>query len=567
MTRGRLTVAGSAAGSGAWAWPVADASAAGAARPGAGAGAPRRVVIVGAGMAAARLAEELRAGQPDPAALEVTVLGAEPDEPYNRIMLSHAVAGGGANAGGATAGGAAMSAVARLKPTGWWERNAVELRTSAQVIAIDRAAREVMLADGSRVAYDHLVLATGAQPRIPPIAGIRVERAESVGPDGAEPDCAGMDSAGQDGAALAPGAFTLRDAADGRALTVHLAATPGPVAVVGGGFIGLEVACALAAAGREVTVVHPRDRPMNGVLDAGAGAVLVRALAALGIRVRTRVRATVWDGRGLVLDDDDVVVASTVVLTAGQAARADLARDAGLEVGDGIVVDDELATSDPAISAIGDCAEHRGSVGGLVAPAWEQATVLAARLTGGDPGARYVGATQVTRLKAFGLDVVALGELALGELAAGEIGGVGAGGENECDCCRVESTTISEPARGRYARVDVAGGKVVGAVLVGHPEPVGTLTQLYESALPVPDDVVSVILGRAEAVSAATPATMPAAAVVCRCNGVSKSDLVAAWGDGARDQAGLAERTRAGTGCGGCASAVEGICGWLRDAS
>ncbi|WP_264887824.1 FAD-dependent oxidoreductase [Dietzia sp. NCCP-2495] len=527
---------------------MADASAAGAARP----GAPRRVVIVGAGMAAARLAEELRAGQPDSAALEVTVLGAEPDEPYNRIMLSHAVAEGGANAGGATAGGAAMSAVARLKPTGWWERSAVELRTSAQVIAIDRASREVMLADGSRIAYDHLVLATGAQPRIPPIAGIRVERAESVGPDGA---------------ALAPGAFTLRDAADGRALTAHLAATPGPVAVVGGGFIGLEVACALAAAGREVTVVHPRDRPMNSVLDAGAGAVLVRALAALGIRVRTRVRATVWDGRGLVLDDDDVVVASTVVLTAGQAARTDLARDAGLEVGDGIVVDDELATSDPAISAIGDCAEHRGSVGGVVAPAWEQATVLAARLTGDDPGARYVGATQVTRLKAFGLDVVALGELALGELAGGDVGGVGAGRAAECDCCRVESTTISEPARGRYARVDVAGGKVVGAVLVGHPEPVGTLTQLYESALPVPDDVVSVILGRAEAVSAATPATMPAAAVVCRCNGVSKSDLVAAWGDGARDQAGLAERTRAGTGCGGCASAVEGICGWLRDAS
>ena len=173
-----------------------------------------------------------------------------------------------------------------------------------------------------------------------------------------------------------------------------------------------------------------------------------------------------------------------------------------------------------------------------------------------------MGATQVTRLKAFGLDVVALGELALGELADRDVGGV-----DECDSCRVESTMISEPARGRYARVDVAGGKVVGAVLVGHPEPVGTLTQLYESALPVPDDVVSVILGRAEAVSAATPATMLAAAVVCRCNGVSKSDLVAAWGDGARDQAGLAERTRAGTGCGGCASAVEGICGWLRDAS
>lgn len=130
----------------------------------------------------------------------------------------------------------------------------------------------------------------------------------------------------------------------------------------------------------------------------------------------------------------------------------------------------------------------------------------------------------------------------------------------------MDSTTISEPARGRYARVDVAGGRVVGAVLVGHPEPVGMLTQLYESALPVPDDVVSVILGRAESASAATPATMPASAVVCRCNGVSKGDLVAAWGDGARGRAELTEHTRAGTGCGGCVAAVDGICGWLRAA-
>lgn len=521
-----------------------------------GAVGPFRVVIVGAGMAAARLAEELRAGQPDPAALAVTVLGTEPDEPYNRIMLSHAVAGvgsvsgaagpgdvvpGGAGQSGEASGGAATTAVARLKPSGWWERNAVDLRTSAPVTAIDRCAREVVLEDGSRVGYDHLVLATGAQPRIPPVAGIRAEGAgqEETGPE--------------ETAALAPGAFTLRNAVDGRALTAHLAANPGPVAVVGGGFIGLEIACALAGAGRDVTVIHPRGWPMNGVLDAGAGAVLIRALAALGVRVKTRVRASGWDGRGLVLDDDDVVVAHTVVLTAGQAACTDLALGAGLKVGDGVLINDELATSDPAISAIGDCAEHRGVVGGLVAPAWEQATVLAARLTGVDPGARYVGGTCVTRLKAFGLDVVALGKLAADP--------------NGCRCCGVEVTAISEPARGRYARVDVVGGRVVGAALVGHPEPVGMITQLYESALPVPEDMVSVILGRAESVSAPTPATMPAAAVICRCNGVSKGDLVTAWGDGARDPAELAEHTRAGTGCGGCAAAVEGICEWLKTAS
>ena len=473
---------------------------------------PTRVVVVGAGMAAARLAEELRAGQPDPRRLAVTVLGAEPEEPYNRIMLTQAVIADRAH-------------LAQLKPAGWWARSHIGIRTSTSVVAIDRVARQVELAGGERVDYDHLVLATGAAPRIPPIDGIR-------GPDGR----------------LAAGAFVLRDAAHCRELIAHLVAHPGPVAVVGGGFIGLEVACALAAAGHDVVVVHPRAWPMNGCLDAGAGAVLVRALGALGVRVVTGARASRWEGASLVLDDGEVRC-STVVLATGSASRAELALAAGLEVGDGVVVDDELATSDPAISAIGDCAEHRGVVSGLVAPAWDQAVVLAARLTGSDPSARYLGAASVTRLKADGIDVVALGELAPDPVAAD-----------------TAVTTISEPARGRYARVDVAGGRIVGAVLVGHPEPVGVLTQLYESALPVPDDVVSVVLGRAEAVSAASPATMPAGAVVCRCNGVSKGDLVAAWRDGVRDRAGLAERTRAGTGCGGCSSAVEGICGWLREA-
>lgn len=495
---------------------------------------PRRVVVVGAGMAATRLAEELRPSRSDTPTVSVTVLGGEPESPYNRIMLSHAVADG-------TCGDTTL---ARLKPEGWWARNHVDLRTSSAVVRIDRAAREVVRDDGTRVGYDHLVLATGARPRIPPIDGVR--------PPG--------DASGQ-GEELAPGVFTLRDLADGRALTDHMAAEPGPVSIIGGGFIGLEVACALAEAGHDVVVVHPRDRPMNGCLDAGAGAALVRALGALGVRVITGVRATRWDGRALTLDDGDEVHCRTVVLTAGSVPRTDLAREAGVEVRDGVVVNDELATSDPAISAIGDCAEHRGVVGGLVAPAWEQAAVLAARLTGADPTARYRGGTTVTRLKVSGLDVVALGALGA-DTHGGPVPGTG----DRDVGAEVEVTTICEPARGRYARVDVVAGRVVGAALVGHPEPVGTLTQLYESALPVPDDVVSVVLGRAEVAAAQTPATMPADAVICRCNGVSKSDLVTAWGDGARDHDTLAARTRAGTGCGGCSSAVEGICGWLRQA-
>jgi assimilatory nitrate reductase electron transfer subunit len=473
-----------------------------------------RVVVVGAGMSGARLAEELRRAEPDPERVAVTVLGAEPEAPYNRIMLSHVVAGGMGD-----------PSATRLKPSGWWGRNGIEMRTDASVRGIDRATREVELADGERVPYDHLVLATGSEPTIPPIDGVR-------GPDGT----------------LAAGVFPLRDAADCRGLTGHLEENPGRVALVGGGFIGLEVACALAKSGRDVVVVHPRAWPMDSHLDSGGGRVLIRALDELGVRVVTGARAARWDGTALGLEDGTEIGCRTVVLSAGTRPRTSVAESAGLEVGRGVVVDDTLATSDPAISAIGDCAEHRGCVTGLVGPAWDQAGVVSARITGADPGARYPGGVAVTRLKAFGVDVVSLGELA-GDVHDPE----------------VEVTVVCEPSRGRYARVDVVDARVTGAVLVGHPEPVGFLTQLYEHALPVPDDVLSVVLGRASAATTDTPSTMPAAAVVCRCNGVSKADLVHAWSEGDRDAAAMASRTRAGTGCGGCAAAVDGICGWLRE--
>lgn len=479
--------------------------------------AVERIVIVGAGMAGARLAEELRRTDPGGERLAVTVLGEEPEEPYNRIMLSHVVAGGLGD-----------PSETRLKPAGWWGRQGVDLRTDAAVTALDRDRRRVMLTSGEAIGYDRLVLATGAAAALPPIRG-----------------------AADDEGRAAPGVHRLRDAADCRALSARLEAVDGPIALVGGGFIGLEVACALTRGGRDVTVVHPRPWPMDTHLDEGAGRVLSRALDGLGVRVVTGARGAEWSEAGLGLDDGRVVPAATLVLSAGTRPRTALAAGSGLEVGRGIVVDAGLATSDPRVYALGDCAEVDGRVSGLVGPAWDQARALAARLTGGAAAAPGGGA-EITRLKAHGVDVVALGALAEDVYAPG-----------------TDVTCVSEPGRGRYARVDVRDGRVIGAVLVGHPEPVGALTQLYEHALPVPDDVSAVILGRAPAEAAAdpSPARMPGSAVVCRCNGVSKKDLVGAFTAGATDPAALAGATRAGTGCGGCTGAVEGICAWLAEAS
>jgi assimilatory nitrate reductase electron transfer subunit len=271
--------------------------------------------------------------------------------------------------------------------------------------------------------------------------------------------------------------------------------------------------------------------------------VLTRTLRDLGVRVRLGARATAWTGHGLALADGTDVPADLLVLACGVRPDTALARSAGLAVGRGVLVDDELRTSDPHVSAIGDCAEHRGTVYGLVAPAWDQAAVVADRLTGGT--ARYAGSRVVTRLKATGIDLAAMGTL-------------------DPDA---ETLSFSDPARGTYARIVVRDGRLTGAVLLGDNPSVGTVVQLYDRDADVPADRRSLLLGRAfgapAAAPAESPAFMPDQAVVCRCNSVTKARITACWRAGARTVGDVAAATRATTGCGGCRDAVTGIVEWL----
>jgi assimilatory nitrate reductase electron transfer subunit len=197
------------------------------------------------------------------------------------------------------------------------------------------------------------------------------------------------------------------------------------------------------------------------------------------------------------------------------------------------------------VYAIGDCAEHDGTVHGLVAPAWEQAAALADRLTGGR--SRYRGSRLVTRLKAGGIDLAAMGTV-----------------HDPADDAEV--ITFADPARGTYVRLVIDGDRLAGAVLLGDNPSVGAVTQLYDTDGVVPADRRSLLLGRAHGdapVAAASPAFMPDAAVVCRCNSVTKAAITACWRSGARGVGEVAAATRATTGCGGCADAVGGLVGWL----
>jgi assimilatory nitrate reductase electron transfer subunit len=457
------------------------------------------VVIAGFGMVGARLAEEIR--RRDGRRIRVTVVGAEPHPAYNRILLSSLLSGGFDESRVIT------------HDAGWAFRHRVDLRLGVRVEGVDPDARKVELSDGSVLSYDDLVLATGSVPRLPPVEGL----------------------AGGDGVSV------FRDLDDCRRIGSLTDAT---VAVLGGGVLGIEVACALAARGVRVTVVHPASVPMDRQLDIGGGSVVASMLGRLGVELCLGRRAAQWrPGYGLLLDNGDMLSADALVVTAGVVPATGLARAAGVEVNLGVIVDDQLGTSRPGIYAIGDCAEFGGAVPGLVQPGWDQAAVLADVLTGADPDARYVGTPSVTRLKAHGIDLVSLGSFTGGEELA-----------------------FSDARRGRYARLSLEGDMVVGAAILGLPDAGAAITQHFVRGTPAPSDRLGFLLGRAlppEGVSSGAPSRLPAGAEICRCNRVTKRQLVHAWQAGAHTVERLAATTRATTGCGSCLDAVEGICSWL----
>ncbi|MGH3331601.1 MAG: FAD-dependent oxidoreductase [Nocardioidaceae bacterium] len=449
-----------------------------------------RLVVVGNGMAATRLVEELVARRAD---LDLTVVGDEPGPSYNRILLS------------AVLEGTHPAREVTLRDAEWYDGQGVELLTGTRVAEVDRTAREVVLEDRRRLRYDRLVLATGSIPTLPPIRGL-------VGADGR----------------LHPKVHAFRSMADCRRL---LDALPGRqrAVVVGGGLLGLQVARALAVRGLDVELVEGSSHLLSSQVGEQAGAVLKLGLRRLGTEVYTHARAVRLTDEGLRLDNGYTLDTDLVVLTAGGRPSTALARRAGLFVRRGVVVDSTLASvTDERVHALGDCAEHRGRTTGFVAPAWEQAAVLAAVLCG--ERCTYEGTRTVARLRATGLDVAVLGDP---EHTDGEV------------------VEIANPVKGSYRKVVVRGGVLEAAVMVGDLSRVGLLTQLYDRRTVLgPEEPGMLLMGDAQAL----PATLPDDAEVCACAGVTAGRIRAC-----ADLGSVVATTRATTGCGGCASVVRDL--------
>ncbi|RCG15175.1 NAD(P)/FAD-dependent oxidoreductase [Streptomyces diacarni] len=505
-----------------------------------------RVVVVGNGMVGARLFEEVLRRDPLGRRMRLTVLGDEPVGGYNRVLLP-----------GLLSGALAEDDVApgRLAPSHLSDSpvrgdTSVEgpFGTGSTVTTVDRAARTVMLADGRRLPYDRLVLATGARPVLPPLPGLCLDAQDDASADGFVTTPKGALELARDVTALR----TLTDARRLLALADRARGRGARIAVLGGGVLGLEAARALAARGVAVTVVHATPHLMDQQLDAPAGRILSRALRRLGIEQRLGTSAVRWEaGVGVHLTDGTVLPAAGLLLCTGARPETTLAEACGLAVGPGgIAVDEALTTSDPAIHALGDCADADP---GLVQPGWEQAAVLAARLTGENATARYLGTPRVTRLKAAGIELTSLGDPFVED--------EGTAGDGGPEILRIE-----DPARDRYAKLVLHGDRVTGAILLGVPDAAAGLVQLFDSGALAPSNRLALLLGRALPTEAANdPEAMPDRAMVCRCNTVTKGGLRSAWHGGARTPQELIAATRATTGCGGCRIAVEKLAAWLAE--
>jgi nitrite reductase (NADH) large subunit len=476
-----------------------------------------RLVVVGNGMAGARFVEEVleRGGGEQ---FRITVFGDEPHGNYNRIMLSPVLAG------------EEHEDDIVLNSHDWYADNGVVLKAGVRADRMDTAAKLVLAADGTATPYDHLVLATGSYSFIPPMKGVRTDDGE-----------------------LLPGVYGFRTIDETRALLAETGTCRRAV-VMGGGLLGLEAARALQGHGLHVELVHAMPYLMNMQLDPEAGAILKKSVESLGIAVHLDVFATDVIGgdrvRGVGLADGRQLEADLLVVAAGVRPSTDIAVRSGLEVERGIVVDDQLRTDDPDIYAIGECAQHRGEVYGLVAPAWEHAVVLADVLTGTKPDAEYHGSRTATKLKVAGVDVAVMGI-------------------NTPERDDDEFLVISEPRRGVHLSVVIRDDKLVGATLLGDTRKVAFLTQAFDRGAPLPEERIRLLVdlsgGDGSASGMLSVAEMPADSQVCNCNGVSKGDICGAVAGGCGSVGEVMDRTRAGKGCGSCKSLVKQVVEWAAD--
>ena len=366
------------------------------------------LVICGHGMVSQRLLEALCRGPGRPFT-RIVVFNGEITPAYNRVQLSSLLAG------------ETDERSLALQPGDWFRDNAIEVHDGEAVTAINRQDRKVTTETGRVQSYTHLVLATGSQPVKPGVPG------EDL-----------------------PGVMTFRDLNDTRTL-IEATRRHCRAVVIGGGFLGLEAAEGLRQRGMAVTLLHRSGHLLNRQLDRVGGQLLQRHMEDRGVNVRTGASPKAMLGRSMVravqLEDETLISTDLVVIAAGISPSIRLARDAGLACDRGILVDGRLRTTDPAISALGECCQMGDTTFGLVEPGYQQAEVLASVLGGRAPKAKYQPVNTPTRLKISGVPIFSCGQVSPGP--------------------DTESVVWQDHEQNHYCRLLIKNQRLTGAVLLG----------------------------------------------------------------------------------------------------
>ena len=465
-----------------------------------------KLVVVGNGMAGVRTVEELLKIAPD--LYDITVFGAEPQPNYNRILLSPVLSGE-----------QEFDSIV-LNDWAWYREHGITLHVGKRVTAINRARRTVLSDDGVETAYDRLLLATGSDPFLPPLPGIKL-----------------------------PGVLAYRDIADTEAM-IEATRTHKRAVVIGGGLLGLEAANGLALRGMQVTVVHLAGWLMERQLDLTAGALLQGSLEARGIKflINTETEALVQGESGRVaavrLKGGAAIAADLVVVAIGIRPNTALAQAAGLQAERGIRVNDTLQTFDPRIYAVGECVNHRGNVYGLVAPLFEMAKVCANHLAEFGIG-RYAGSVTSTKLKVTGIDLFSAGSF---------MGGEG-----------TEEILLSDPVGGVYKKLVIKDSKLIGACLYGDTSDGSWYFKLLRDGRNISDMRDALMFGEDNLGDTGHQGQNKAVAMaddaeVCGCNGVCKGAIVKAIKErGLFTLDEVRKHTKASASCGSCTGLVEQI--------
>lgn len=458
-----------------------------------------KLVVIGNGMAGVRCVEEILKLKPDE--FSVTIFGSEPHPNYNRIMLSKVLQGD------------TKLADITINDWQWYKDNGITLRAGDPVVRVDTERKQVVSSSGVIAPYDKLLVATGSLPFMLPLPGANL-----------------------------PGVTAFRDIKDCNAM-LEASKTYRRAAVIGGGLLGLEAARGLLNLGMQVDVIHINEYLMERQLDREASSMLRRELEKQGMNFLLTKHTEKILGRkrveGLLFKDGTTISVDLVVIAVGVRPNVRLAAEAGLEIDRAILVNDYMQTSIKDVYAVGECAEHRGMVYGMVSPLYEQGKVLAKHICGTETEG-YGGSILASHLKVSGVDVFSAGEIR--------------------DSATDASYKLSNGIKGTYKRVFVKDSKVVGAVLFGDSAEGGKLLGYIKQQ----SDAVILEQDAAQGSGGGTDmeaiAAMSDKDTVCSCNGVSKGEIVSAIREnGLETFEQVRGCTKASSSCGGCKPRVCSI--------